>query len=82
MFANNLWMNLLASRYIMPLIVFSFQHYDEHKFQTVIIPMYKLYVRFLSNKTRFIYMSTVTRSHSCSQKKLRVRLAYILLFYY
>ena len=34
---------------------------------------------FLSSKIKFIHTSTVTRSHSCYGKKLRVRLAYILL---
>ena len=33
----------------------------------------------LSSKIRFIHTSTVTGSHSCSEKKLRVRFAYILL---
>ena len=37
---------------------------------------------FLSNRVRFIHTSPVTGSHSCSIKKLRVRLAYILLSYY
>ena len=33
---------------------------------------------FFSSKVRFIYTSTVTGLHSCSRKKLHVRLAYIL----
>ena len=39
--------------------------------------MYTLH-DFFSSKVRFIHTSTVTRSHSCYGKKLRVRLAYIL----
>ena len=37
---------------------------------------------FLTSKVRFILTSTVTGSHSCSGKNLRVRLAYILLNMY
>ena len=33
---------------------------------------------YLSSKVRFIHTSTVTGSDSCSGKKIRVRLAYIL----
>ena len=36
---------------------------------------------FLSSKVKFIHTSTVTRSHSCYGKKLRVRLPYILLIF-
>ena len=34
---------------------------------------------FLRSKVRFIHTSTVTGSDSCSQKKMRVLLVYILL---
>ena len=30
-------------------------------------------------KVRFMHTSTLTRSHSCSEEKIHVRLAYILL---
>ena len=60
----------------MSIIVSNCQHCDEQQFQnTVMCTLHD----FLSSKVRFIYTNTVTGSHSCSGKKLRVRLAYILL---
>ena len=82
--------------YIMPMIVSICQHCDEQQFRnTVRCTLHD----FLSSKVGFIHTSTVTRSHSCSEKNyayasrtscyiiillyiLRVRLAYILLYYY
>ena len=40
------------------------------------------FTQFFSNKARFSRTSTVTRLHSCSGKKIRVRLACILFFLY
>ena len=39
------------------------------------------FTHFFSNKARFSHTSTVTRLHSCSGKKIRVRLACILFLY-
>ena len=64
-----------STRYIMPIIVSNCQHCDEQQFRnTVKCTLHD----FLSSKVRFIHTSTVTESDSCSGKKIRVRLAYIL----
>ena len=69
---------LPAPRYIMSIILSSYQHCDEQQFQKL---SSALYTFFFSNKTRFNRTSTVTRLHSCHGKKIRVLLAWILLLY-
>ena len=65
---------LPTPRYIMSIIVPSYQHCDEQQFQTLLCALYTF---VFSNKARFSHTSTVTvtRLHSCSAKKIRVRLA-------
>ena len=62
---------LSAPRYIMHMIASSWWTTNSN------IVMCTLH-DFLCSKVRFIHTSTVTGSHSCSGKKLRVRIAYIL----
>ena len=60
----------------MSIIVLNCQHCDEQQFQTLSCVDSTLVTLhdFLSSKVRFTDTSTVTGSHSCSEKKLRVRL--------
>ena len=62
----------------MSILVSNCQHCDEQQFQTLSCVHYSTIHDFLSSKVRLIHTSTVTGSHSCSGKKLRARLAYIL----
>ena len=61
----------LFTRYIMSIIVSNCQHCDEQQFQplmcTVMCTVMSLH-DFHCSKARFIHMSTVTGSHTCSGK--------------
>ena len=63
----------------MSIFVSNYQDFDEQQLQTLSCVVVTLH-DFLSSKVRFIHTSTVTGLHSCSGKKLRVHLAYILLY--
>ena len=71
MFNYNLWMNCLhqdkSCQLFCPVINIAMSNNFKHS--------------FYSNKARFIHTSTVTRLHSCPEKKIRVRLACILSLY-
>ena len=60
----------------MPMVVSSWQHCNEQQFQTLSCIHYTIFLVVLS---RFIHTSIVTIDHIIALKKLRVRLAYILL---
>ena len=60
----------------MSIIVSNYQHYDEQQFQKLSCALSP----FFGNKARFSHTSTVTRLHSCSGEKNRVRLACILFY--
>ena len=66
---------LPAPRYIMFIIVSSYQHCDEQQFLTLARALYTI---FFGNKARFSHTCTVTRLHSCSGKKIRVRILFFL----
>ena len=57
---------LPATRYIMSIIVSSYQHCDEQQFQALSCVLYTI---FFSNKARFSHTSTVTRLHFALRKK-------------
>ena len=70
---------LHAPRYIMFIIVSSYQHCDEQQFQTLARALYTI---FFSNKARFSHTSTVTRLHPCSGKKnTRTHRVHLVFFY-
>ena len=77
MFTYNLWMGCQQPD-TMSIILSSYQHYDEQHF--IYILKCTLH-NFPSIKARFSHTITVPRLHSCSGKKIRVRLACILFLY-
>ena len=78
MVTYNLWMGCLhpdtSCQLLCPVINIAMSNNFQHSMCTL--------HNFSSNKatSRFSHTSTVTGLHSCSGKKIRVRLAYILFF--
>ena len=60
-------------------ILSSYQHCDKQQFQTLSCAFYTIFT--IIKLDLFIYTSTVTRLHSCPEKKIRVRLACNLFLY-
>ena len=63
-----IYSELFAPRYIMPMIVFICQHCHEQQFRNTVMCCCVLICDFLSSKVKCMHTSTVTRSHSCSEK--------------